>query len=264
MKIDLSSRTAIVTGATGGIGFAIARGVAACGATVVINGPNQAAVDRAVAGVKASLPNAELRGVVADLSGAAGCNELTETEPFCDILVNNVGVYGPQDFFDIPDSEWTRFFELNVMSGIRLSRAYMPRMLQRNWGRVVFLSSESGLNIPADMIHYGFTKTAVLAIARGLAKRAAGTGVTVNSVLPGPTLTEGVEAMLQRAAEEAGQSIEEAAVAFVKAHRPSSVIQRPATAEEVANMVVYAVSPQASATTGAALRVDGGIVDTIA
>jgi NAD(P)-dependent dehydrogenase (short-subunit alcohol dehydrogenase family) len=214
--------------------------------------------------VRAAVPGAELRGVAADLAAAAGCDALVKAEPACEILVNNVGIYGPQDFFDIPDSEWTRFFEVNVMSGVRLSRAYMPAMLDRNWGRIVFLSSESALNIPPDMIHYGFTKTAVLAIARGLAKRAAGTGVTVNSVLPGPTLSEGVERMLERAAQEAGQSIEQAAVAFVKANRPSSIIRRAATTEEVANMVIYAVSPQASATTGAALRVDGGVVDTIA
>ena len=264
MKIDLSGKTAIVTGSTDGIGFAIARGLADCGAKVVVNGLTQKAVDRAVAGVRAAVPGAQLRGVPADLAAAVGCDALVKAEPACEILVNNVGIYGPQDFFDIPDSEWTRFFEVNVMSGVRLSRAYMPAMLDRNWGRIVFLSSESGLNIPPDMIHYGFTKTAVLAIARGLAKRAAGTGVTVNSVLPGPTLSEGVERMLERAAQEAGQSIEQAAVAFVKANRPSSIIRRAATTEEVANMVIYAVSPQASATTGAALRVDGGVVDTIA
>jgi NAD(P)-dependent dehydrogenase (short-subunit alcohol dehydrogenase family) len=264
MKIDLSGKTAIVTGSAGGIGFAIARGLADCGATVIVNGRTQSEIDRAAAAVRASLPDAELRGVAADLATAAGCADLIKAEPECDILVNNVGIYGPHDFFDIPDSEWTRIFEVNVMSGVRLSRAYMPAMLKRNWGRVVFLSSESALNIPSDMIHYGFTKTAVLAIARGLAKRAAGTGVTVNSVLPGPTLTEGVEEMLKEAAKKAGQSIEQAAMAFVKATRPSSIIQRIATTEEVANMVVYAVSPQASATTGAALRVDGGIVDTIA
>ena len=264
MKIDLSSMTAIVTGSTGGIGFAIARGLAECGATVVVNGLTQADVDRAIAGVRASIPNAELRGVAADLSTAAGCNALVQAETSCAILVNNVGVYSLQDFFAIPDSEWMRFFELNVMSGVRLSRAYMPGMLERNWGRVLFLSSEAGLNIAPDMIHYGFTKTAVLAIARGLAKRAAGTGVTVNSVLPGPTWSPGVEGMLKRSAEEAGQSIEQAGAAFVKATRPSSIIRRMATPEEVANMVIYAVSPQASATTGAALRVDGGIVDTIA
>src|SRR5215471_5809513 len=183
MKIDLSGMTAIVTGSTGGIGFAIARGLAECGATVVVNGLTQADVDRAIA---------------ADLSTPAGCNALVQAEPSCAILVNNVGVYGPQDFFAIPDSEWMRFFELNVMSGVRRSRAYMPGMLERNWGRVVFLSSEAGLNIAPDMIHYGFTKTAVLAIARGLAKRAAGTGVTVNCVLPGPTWSEGDKGMLKR------------------------------------------------------------------
>lgn len=263
MKIDLSGKTAIITGSTSGIGLAIARGVAACGATVIVNGRTQGAVADAIAAVRAAAPRAELRGVAADLSTGPGCAALVEAEPTCDILVNNLGIYGPQDFFDIPDSEWTRFFEVNVMSGVRLSRAYMPAMLKHNWGRIVFLSSESALNIPPDMIHYGFTKTAVLAIARGLAKRAAGTGVTVNSVLPGPTLSEGVEDMPKRAAKEAGQSIDQAAMAFVKANRPSSIIGRPTATEEVANMVVYAISPQASATTGAALRVDGGIVDTI-
>jgi len=264
MKIDLSDKTEIVTGSTGGIGLAIARGIAACGARVVVNGRTQSAVDRAIGVVRAAVPDADLRGVVADLSGATGCASLVGAEPACDILVNNVGIYGPQDFFDIPDSEWTRFFEVNVMSGVPLSRAYMPAMLERDWGRVVFLSSESALNIPPDMIHYGFTKTAVLAIARGLAKRAAGTGVTVNSVLPGPTLSEGLEDMLKEAVGKTGQSIDHVASAFVKANRPSSIIRRAATTEEVANMVVYAVSPQASATTGAALRVDGGVVHTIA
>jgi NAD(P)-dependent dehydrogenase (short-subunit alcohol dehydrogenase family) len=264
MKIDLSGKTAIVTGSTSGIGFAIARGLAACDATVVVNGRTQGAVDRAMAALRAAVPEADLRGVVADLSSATGCASLVGAEPTCDILVNNVGIYGPQDFFDIPDSEWTRFFEVNVMSGVRLSRAYMPAMLERDWRRVVFLSSESALNIPQDMIHYGFSKTAVLAIARGLAKRAAGTGVTVNSVLPGPTLSEGLEDMLKGTAGKTGQSIEHAAAAFVKANRPSSIIRRATTTEEVANMAVYAVSPQASATTGAALRVDGGGVDTIA
>jgi NAD(P)-dependent dehydrogenase (short-subunit alcohol dehydrogenase family) len=264
MKIDLSGKVAIVTGSTGGIGFAIAHGLAACGATVVINGRIRTAVDKAIADIRVGAPEAEVRGISADLSTASGCNALVKAQRTCDILVNNVGIYGPQDFFDIPDSEWTRFFEVNVMSGVRLSRAYMPAMLERNWGRVVFLSSEAGLNIPPEMIHYGFTKTAVLAIARGLAKHAAGTGVTVNSVLPGPTFSEGLEEMLKSTADTTGQSIEQAAQAFVEAAMPSSIIRRVATPKEVANMVVYAVSPQASATTGAALRVDGGVVDTIA
>lgn len=264
MKIDLSNRTAIVTGSTGGIGFATAKGLAQCGATVVVNGRTQDAVDKAIAALTSAVRGAAVRGVAADLGTAKGCATLLEAEPSADILVNNVGIYGLQDFFEIPDEEWTRFFEVNVMSGVRLSRAYLPGMLKRNWGRVVFLSSESALNIPAGMIHYGFTKTANLSISRGLAKRVAGTGVTVNAVLPGPTLTEGVEAMLEETARHAGQSVQEAAVAFVKANRPSSIIQRTATPEEVANMVVYVSSPQASATTGAALRVDGGVVDTIA
>ncbi len=263
MKIDLSGKTAIVTGSTAGIGFAAAKGLAEAGATVVVNGTTRATVDRAIAALTNTVRGAVIRGVTADLGTADGCEMLFKAAPFADILVNNVGIYGPQDFFEIPDEEWTRFFEVNVMSGVRLSRAYLPGMMKRNWGRVVFISSESALNIPADMIHYGFTKTANLSISRGLAKRLAGTNVTVNSVLPGPTLSEGVKAMLKESAEKSGHSVEEAAIAFVKAHRPSSIIQRPATPEEVAHMVIYACSPQASATTGAALRVDGGVVDTI-
>jgi NAD(P)-dependent dehydrogenase (short-subunit alcohol dehydrogenase family) len=264
MKIDLSNKTAIVTGSTLGIGFGIAKGLAEAGATIVINGRTQAAVDTALAALRNAVPGSVVRGVAADLGTAEGCAALVAAEPATDILVNNVGIYRPQDFFEIDDGEWMRFFEVNVLSGVRLSRAYLPGMGQRDWGRVVFLSSESGLNIPVEMIHYGFTKTALLSISRGLAKRMALTGVTVNAVLPGPTLSEGVEAMLKDRAEQAGQSIEAAAVAFVKANRPSSIIGRAATVEEVANMVVYVCSPQASATTGAALRVDGGVVDTIA
>lgn len=264
MRIDLSGKTAIVTGSTAGIGHAIAHGLAAASATVVLNGRTQAAVDAARAAVLRAVPAATLRGVAADVGTAQGCAALVAAEPRADILVNNVGIYGPQDFFHIPDTEWARFFEVNVMSGVRLSRAYLPGMLERDWGRVVFISSESALNIPADMIHYGLTKTADLALARGLAKRVAGSQVTVNSVLPGPTLTEGVREMLREAAEKTGQSIEAAAVAFVKAQRPSSIIQRAATPAEVANLVVYVCSSQASATTGAALRVDGGVIDTLA
>lgn len=264
MKIDLSGKTAIVTGSTAGIGFAIAKGLAEAGAEVIVNGRTQANVDAAVASIQRLVPGARLRGIAIDVGSAAGCAELVAAVPIADILVNNVGIYGPQDFFEIPDEEWTRFFEVNVMSGVRLSRSYVPGMVERNWGRVVFISSESGLNIPSDMIHYGFTKTANLSVARGLAKRLAGTNVTVNSVLPGPTLSEGVEAMLEPMAKDAGISVPEAATAFVKTHRPSSILQRPASSEEVANMVVYVCSRQASATTGAALRVDGGVVDTIA
>ncbi len=264
MHIDLSNKTAVVSGSTAGIGFAIARGLAESGATVIVSGRGQAAVDAAIERIEGALPNASLRGFAGDLGTAAGCAALVAAEPHADILVNNLGIYGMRDFFDIDDAEWARFFEINVMSGVRLSRAYLTGMLERDWGRVVFISSESALNIPTEMIHYGFTKTANLSISRGLAKRVAGTGVTVNAVLPGPTLSEGVRTMLEQRAAEAGISMDEAAKAFVKAKRPSSIIRRAATVEEVANMVVYVCSTQASATTGAALRVDGGVVDTIA
>ena len=264
MNIDLSGRTAIVTGSTLGIGFAIAEGLAKSGAAVVINGRSQAAVDAAVARLGKIAGGAQVRGFAADLGSAEGCEALVAAEPSCDILVNNIGIFALQDFFDTPDAEWQRFFDVNVMSGVRLSRAYVPGMIERAWGRVVFISSESGLNIPADMIHYGFTKTAQLSISRGLAKRVAGTGVTVNAVLPGPTLSEGLRDMLSDVETDGGKSIEEKAAEFVIEHRPSSIIRRAATVEEVANMVVYISSPQASATTGASLRVDGGVVETIA
>ncbi|MDY0884752.1 SDR family NAD(P)-dependent oxidoreductase [Dongia soli] len=266
MKIDLTGKTAIVTGSTAGIGFAVAQGLAEAGATVVVNGRKQDAVDKTIAALSKNVSDAgkRLRGVAADLGTAAGCEALVKAEPKADILVNNMGIFQLQDFFEIPDEEWTRFFDINVMSGVRLSRAYAPGMVEKKWGRIVFISSESALNIPADMIHYGLTKTANLSVSRGLAKRLAGTGVTVNAVLPGPTLTEGVAEMVKDDAKKAGQSIEEAADAFVKEHRASSIIQRAATVEEVANLVVYTCSPQASATTGAALRVDGGVLDTIA
>lgn len=184
-------------------------------------------------------------------------------EPKADILVNNLGIYSQEDFFETSDETWQKFFEINVLSGVRVSRAYIPGMVDQGWGRVVFISSESGLNIPPDMIHYGFTKSANLSIARGLAKRLSGTGVTVNAVLPGPTLSDGLAEMLKPMMKEKGISEQEAGDQFVKAKRPTSIIQRIASTEEVANMVVYACSTQASATTGAGLRVEGGIVDSI-
>jgi NAD(P)-dependent dehydrogenase (short-subunit alcohol dehydrogenase family) len=260
MQIDLTGKTAIVTGSTAGIGFAIARGLAEAGASVVVNGRTQVTVDRAVASLAA---DGQVRGVAGDLATADGCARLIAAVPDCDILINNMGIFEQKDFFDIPDEDWERFFTTNVMSGVRLSRTYLPGMAARGWGRVVFISSESALNIPAAMIHYGFTKTAQLAVARGLAKRMAGTGVTVNAVLPGPTKSDGVAAMLKDAAEKSGQTIDEVGNAFVRTHRNSSIIQRMASVEEVANMVVYVASQQASATTGAALRVDGGVVDSI-
>ena len=263
MLIDLTGKTAIVTGSTAGIGFAIAQGLAASGARVVINGRKQASVDAALKQLKEALPKAQVRGVAAALSTLEGLTQLQAAEPKADILVNNLGIYGQKDFFETSDELWQEFFDVNVLSGVRVSRAYVPAMVDQGWGRVVFISSESGLNIPSDMIHYGFTKSANLSIARGLAKRLAGTGVTVNAVLPGPTMSEGVAEMLKPMAEEKGISMQEAGDKFVKAKRPSSIIQRIASTEEVANMVVYACSLQASATTGAALRVEGGIVDSI-
>ncbi|MDR3517811.1 MAG: SDR family NAD(P)-dependent oxidoreductase [Azospirillaceae bacterium] len=264
MNIDLGGKSAIVTGSTGGIGFAIATGLAQAGAAVVLNGRTAEAVTQAVARLQAIVPTATLRGVAADLGTATGCAALVAAEPSTDILVNNVGIFGLMDFFETPDAEWDRFMAVNVMSGVRLSRAYLPAMAQRGWGRVIFLSSESGLNIPADMIHYGVTKTADLALSRGLAKRMAGTGVTVNAILPGPTLSDGVRAMLHDASVQSGEPIDAVATDFVRTHRPTSIIGRAATVEEVANLVVYVASPLSSATTGAGLRVDGGVVDSIA
>ncbi len=263
MHIDLSGKTALVTGSTAGIGYAIAKGLAASGAEVVINGRGQGKVDAAVAKLKQAISGAKVRGIAADVSTAEGCDALTRALPDVDILINNAGIFEPKNFFKIPDEDWSRFFDVNVMSGVRLSRAYLSGMLKRNWGRIVFISSESALNIPTEMIHYGMTKTAQLAVARGLAKLTRGTAVTVNSVLPGPTMSEGVETFVQDLARQNGQSLQEAAANFVKQHRPSSLLQRFASVDEVANLVVYVASKEASATNGAALKVEGGIVDTV-
>ncbi len=264
MKIDLSGTTALVTGSTGGIGHAIAKGLAGAGAGVIVNGRTQAKVDAAISSIGAFAPSAKVRGVAADVSTAEGCAALVKSVPEVDILINNAGIFEPKDFFDIPDEDWTRFFDVNVMSGVRLSRAYMQGMLKRNWGRIVFISSESALMIPKEMIHYGMTKTAQLSISRGLAELTKGTNVTVNSVMPGPTMSEGVETFVKDLAKQNGQSVEQAAANFVKQHRPSSLIQRFATVEEVANMVVYVASREAAVTNGAALRAEGGLVQTIA
>ena len=263
MHIDLTGKTALVSASTAGIGFAIAKGLASAGAHTVINGRSEASVVESLDALREAVPNADVRGIAGDVSTAEGVAKLTHAVPSVDILVNNAGIYGPERFFDISDDTWERFFQVNVMSGVRLARHYLRGMLERDRGRIVFISSESALNIPADMIHYGMTKTAQLSIARGLAKLAAGTQVTVNAVLPGPTLSEGVKSMLEETAANEGKRIDDVAVEFVRTHRASSILQRPATVEEVANLVVYVCSPQASATTGAALRVDGGVVDSI-
>ena len=210
----------------------------------MVNGRTQAKVDAAVAAMAKAVPGSKVRGVAADVSTAAGCKTLVAALPEVDILINNAGIFEPKGFFEIPDEDWSRFFEVNVMSGVRLSRAYLPGMLKRNWGRIVFISSESALNIPKEMIHYGMTKTAQLAVSRGLAEMTRGTAVTVNSVLPGPTMSEGVETFVKDLAKQNGQSVEEAASQFVKQFRPTSLLQRFASVEEIANMVVYVASKE--------------------
>jgi NAD(P)-dependent dehydrogenase (short-subunit alcohol dehydrogenase family) len=264
MKIDLSGKLAIVSGSTAGIGLGISKALAECGATVVVIGRDTAKVEQAMANIRQQMPAAQLRGVTADLGTAEGAEKLFAAEPRADILVNNLGIFKEVDFFDTPDSEWTHFYEVNVISGVRLSRQYVPGMVKQGWGRVIFLSSESGLAIPADMLNYGVTKSANLAVSHGLAKRLAGTGVTVNAVLPGPTFTDGLEDMLKDATAESGRSARDEANAFVRKARPTSIIQRVADVAEVANLVAYIASPLSSATTGAALRVDGGVVDSMA
>jgi NAD(P)-dependent dehydrogenase (short-subunit alcohol dehydrogenase family) len=260
MIIDLTGKRAIVTGSTSGIGFAIARGLAETGAAVVLNGRTQRSVDAAMKRLAQQVLQVKVEGVAADLGAAAGVAALVKRVSETDILVNNLGIFEPKPFGEITDEEWQRFFETNVMSGVRLSRHYLPAMVSRGWGRIVFISSESALNIPVEMIHYGMTKTAQLAIARGLAQSAAGSGVTVNAVLPGPTRSEGVVDFFAKLAKEQGLSEEEMERRFIAEHRPTSLIRRLATVEEVANMVVFVCSLQASATTGTALRVDGGVV----
>lgn len=264
MNIDLTGTTALVTGSTTGIGHAIAKGLAASGAAVIITGRSQDKVDAAVGRLERAVPNAKLCGVAADIGTAEGCDRLVKGVPDVDILVNNAGVFATRPFFDITDDEWTRFFAVNVLSGVRLSRAYLEGMLARNWGRIVFISSESALHIPVEMIHYGVSKTAQLGVSRGLAELTAGSAVTVNAVLPGPTLSDGVEPFLSEIAKQQGRSVDEVASGFIAEHRPTSLIKRFATVDEVANMVVYVCSREASATNGAALRVDGGVVRTIA
>ena len=264
MIIDLSGKTAIVTGSTGGIGLAIAKGLGRAGAAVVITGREQAHLDTALARLRNAAPAGEFRAVRADLGTAEGCRQLIVAEPQADILVNNLGIYPVGDFFEVDDELWEEVFQVNVLSGIRLSRHYAQGMRERGWGRIQFISSESALNIPVEMVHYGVSKSALQGVSRGLAKVLAGSGVTVNSILPGPTRTEGVIKFLAAMAAERGVSAEEMEALFIKENRPSSLLQRFADPDEVASLCVYAASPQASATTGAALRVEGGIVESIA
>jgi len=264
MDMQLSGHRALVTGSTAGIGFAIAKGLAEEGTIVTLNGRSQESVDRALARLRAAVPDARADGVAADAATAEGAEAIVAHLPAVDILVNNLGIFEPKDFFDIPDEDWRRFFEVNVLSGVRLSRLYAPGMAERGWGRILFVSSESGLNIPREMIHYGMTKTAQLAVSRGLAVELAASGVTVNAILPGPTRSEGVVRFLEDIAQRSGRTLEQVETDFFRNERPSSLIRRFAEPEEVANLAVYLSSPRAAATTGAALRVDGGVVSTIA
>lgn len=263
MNLHLQGQLALVTGSTAGIGYAIASALAAEGVAVTINGRTQAAVDKAVARLQAEHPGASVRGIAADASHAAGCAALTADGTAYDILVNNLGIFDPKPFETIPDEDWQRFFDTNVMSGVRLSRALLPGMLARNRGRIVFISSESGICPPAEMVHYGMTKSAQLSIARGLAETCAGTAVTVNSVLPGPTLTEGAKDFFAKLAAESGKTFDEAAREFFAHARPTSLLRRFIEPAEVATMVAYVCSPLAAATNGAALRVDGGVVRSL-
>jgi len=260
MDLQLTGRRALVTGSTAGIGFAIASALAAEGAHVVLNGRDAPRCAAALERLRAAQPGARLDAAPADLATAGGCARLIEAAGEVDLLVNNLGIFEPRPFEAIADDDWTRFFEVNVMSGVRLARHHLPRMKQRGFGRVVFISSESGVCPPGDMVHYGMTKSAQLSVSRGLAETCAGTGVTVNAVLPGPTRTEGVGAFLERLARDAGRSVADAERDFFAHARPTSLLRRFIEPPEVAAMVAYVCSPRAAATNGAALRVDGGVV----
>src|SRR6266850_6146898 len=260
MDLQLQGKRALVTGSTAGIGFAIAHGLAKEGAAVIINGRTEKRVEQALTALKKAGVSGRIEGLAADLGTAEGTRTAIERFPELDILVNNLGIFEAKPFEDIPDADWLRLFEVNILSGVRLSRHYLPGMKKRNWGRIVFISSESAIQIPAEMIHYGVTKTAQLAVSRGLAESCAGTGVTVNAVLPGPTRSAGVEAFVDELS--GGRSFAEFERTFFETMRPSSLLRRFATTDEVASLVAYVCSPLSSATNGAALRVDGGVVRT--
>jgi NAD(P)-dependent dehydrogenase (short-subunit alcohol dehydrogenase family) len=263
MDTQLKGKKALVSGSTAGIGFAVAKQLLQEGAIVFINGRTQKRVDQTVASLQSLVPGAQVEGVAADFSVVSDINRLLARIPDVDILVNNVGIFEPKEFSDIPDQDWLNMFEVNVLSGVRLARHYLPRMLSAGWGRVVFMSSESAINIPKEMIHYGMTKTAMLALSSGLAVLTKGTAVTVNAVLPGPTASEGVDTFMSNLAKAEHLSMSEMEERFFEVARPTSLIQRFATPDEVANLVTYVCSPLSSATNGASLRVDGGVVRSI-
>lgn len=263
MDLKLAEKTALVTGSTAGIGFAIARALAREGAKVYVNGRTQARVDAAIAAIRSDVPGAKVDGVAADFSSSAAAETIAARLPEVDVLVNNVGIFEVKPFAEIADSDWFRFFEVNVMSGVRLSRHYLPGMLKKNWGRIIFISSESAVQIPVEMVHYGMTKTAQVAVARGIAEGVAGTGVTVNCILAGPTESEGVGTFLASMARQQKKSTEQIEQEFFAQARPTSLLKRFATTDEVAALVAYVAGEPSSATNGAALRVDGGVVRAI-
>lgn len=263
MDLQLSGKRALVTGSTAGIGFAIATELAREGVAVVLNGRSEERVAQAVQRLQAAVPQAQVRGVAADVASAAGCELLAQASAGVDILVNNFGIFDPQPFEAIDDAQWQRFFDANVMSGVRLTRALLPAMQAAGWGRVVFINSESGVNPPTEMVHYGMSKAAQLSVSRGLAQHCAGTGVTVNAVLPGPTRTEGVGDFFAKLAAEQGVDQAEAERRFFTDARPTSLLRRFIEPSEVAALVAYVCSPRSAATNGAALRAEGGILSSI-
>jgi NAD(P)-dependent dehydrogenase (short-subunit alcohol dehydrogenase family) len=263
LDLRLNDKIALVTGSTAGIGFAIARALAIEGAHVYVNGRTQQRVDAAIAAIRSHGAKTKVDGVVADFSSAAGAEAVIAKLPLADVLINNVGIFEPKPFAEIPDADWYRLFEMNVMSGVRLARHYLAGMLKKNWGRIIFISSESAVQIPAEMVHYGVTKTAQVAVARGIAESVVGTGVTVNSVLAGPTESEGVAGFVEAMAKQQNKSKQAIEKEFFEHVRPSSLLKRFATVDEVAAMVAYLAGELSSATNGAALRVDGGVVKAI-
>lgn len=263
MDLKLAQKTAFISGSTAGIGFATAKRFLEEGATVIINGRSQESVDKAIAALKSENESAQVSGIPADFSKVEEVDNLLQQLPEVDILINNAGIFEPKAFEEIPDEDWFRFFEVNVMSGIRLARQYFPKMLKKDWGRIIFISSESGVFIPDEMIHYGMTKTAQLAVARGLAELTKGSNVTVNSILPGPTKSKGVGKFIEDMSKSASKSMKQVEEEFFQDMRPTSLIQRFASVEEVADTVVYFSSPLASATNGASIRAEGGLVRSI-
>jgi NAD(P)-dependent dehydrogenase (short-subunit alcohol dehydrogenase family) len=263
MNLGLKGKKAVVSGSTAGIGLAIASALAEEGASVVLNGRTQARVDAALEKIRKQDESADVAGIAADLGTAAGVQGFVKQAPQADILINNLGIFELKLFAEIPDADWLHFFEVNVLSGVRLARHYLPGMLKNNWGRIIFISSESAFQIPAEMIHYGMTKTAQVAVARGLAESVAGTGVTVNSVLPGPTASEGVSGFLESMAKQRGVTISEIEKEFFKSARPSSLLKRFETPEEIASVVAFVAGTQSAAINGAAVRAEGGVIRSI-